>query len=76
MESQAGLKGREKVGIEAVMIGEEAVRGKERKGEGGTQERGGEGEMVIDGGERRRGGGLIHVLSIAEEQRQGSSQQP
>ena len=63
MESLAGVKGREKVpGIEAAMIGEGAVRGREREGEGGTRERGREGKMVIDGGERRRGGGLIHVL--------------
>ena len=59
----AGVKGREKVGIEAAMIREEAMRGREREREGGTQERGKEGEMVIDGGERKRGGGLIHVLN-------------
>ena len=61
MESLARVKGREKVGIEVVMMGEVAVRGREREGEEGTQERGREGEMAIDGGERR-GGGLIHVL--------------
>ena len=75
--SRSESLGREKVGIEAVMIGEGAVRGREREGEGGTQERGREEEMVIDGGERRRGGGLIHVhvqqFSIAKEQRQESS---
>ena len=56
------MKGIEKVDIEDAMMGEETVRGRDRgiKEKEGL-ERGRKGEMVIDRGERRRGG-LIHVL--------------
>ena len=66
MESLAREKESEKVGIEGVMKGEGTVRGREIEREG-TRGRGIEIEIVIDGRERRKGGGLNHVLDRGAE---------